>query len=147
MKRKFSVLLCSALVLAGCQLYDAGSDNSVFKLGQPFRIMEGDTAILEPDGARLHFVDVLEDSRCPVDVTCIWLGQAILAMKLTVGRRSPVEFTLTGFVEASGLDDSQPYLTADTLGYRITLLGLDPYPDTRVERSNRLVATFKVVQL
>lgn len=34
------------------------------------------------DQAELVFVDVLSDSRCPKDVTCVWAGQAVALVEV-----------------------------------------------------------------
>jgi hypothetical protein len=49
----------------------------VLRHGQEVRLREG---LL-----RLTFVQVMEDSRCPVDVTCVWEGNARIRVGAAVG--------------------------------------------------------------
>ena len=66
---------------------------------------------------------VLTDSRCPVDVVCIWAGEATVRFSFTTD-----DFYAASFDLRIG--------TKDTLidGYHFSLIDLLPYPDTRVER-------------
>ncbi len=36
----------------------------------------------EYDGLRIQFVEVIEDSRCPSDVTCIWAGRIVISVRI-----------------------------------------------------------------
>lgn len=98
--------------------YDAplGSDFSA-ALGKPVRM----------DGISLRFTKVVEDSRCPKNVTCVWQGAATVALTALVGE-VPTELTLaTAPAEAA----------SKRVGvYRIELLDLAPYPDATVRRAS-----------
>ncbi len=48
--------------------------------GQPFQMRPGGRVRL-PGGELLQFVAVLDDSRCPPGVTCIWAGQATVQFR------------------------------------------------------------------
>jgi len=50
--------------------------------GVAFSLPLGQTATLRGSSARITFAQVREDSRCPVDVTCVWAGDA--KIELTV---------------------------------------------------------------
>lgn len=56
--------------LPGCS--DAGIPLGV-ELNDQFKLAYAHTVRL-PDGSEIYFKDVLEDSRCPVDVVCVWEG-------------------------------------------------------------------------
>ena len=74
-------------------------------------------------GERLTFTGVVQDSRCPVDVQCVWAGEAVLAFALT-GGGTTVERSI-GFSpggEASGVLGS----------YRVTVLAVAPEPKSTV---------------
>lgn len=70
-----------------------------------------------PDGGWVEFVAVLEDSRCPADVVCVWQGRAVLEFDVT-GER--VAVTLIG-----GESVSDPEVTT---GHRIVVEDVHPYP-------------------
>jgi hypothetical protein len=74
---------------------------------------------------RLRFTEVLEDSRCPTRVDCVWTGQARIAVLVQPAGRDPeaVEFTTSPA-------PSQNKDTVAVHGYTIWLKSLDPYPET-----------------
>jgi len=69
-------------------------------------------------GLLLTFVEATDDSRCPVDVTCIWQGTALVHVVLRAGVGAGTPEVLNPFDRAS----------VDFSGYRVTLLGLLPVP-------------------
>ena len=88
-------------------------------LAEPVTLGVGQTVGIEGSGDTLTFAGVVSDSRGPVDVVCVWAGEALLAFELvredTVTARS---VTLSPGSGASGV-----------LGpYRLTLLELEPEP-------------------
>jgi len=110
-------------------------------LDAPFALARGATATV--DGLGVTFSAVLEDSRCPVNVTCVWEGRATVNLALTEGGRSGgVNLELPG---GTGADDINRHRTIEALGHRITLMALDPYPGTDgAENGAPPVATLKV---
>lgn len=71
------------------------------------------------------FDSVLTDSRCPVNVVCIWAGEAVVRFKLTRNNNSSIFIDLhTG--------------TVDTIvnGYKFSFIDLLPYPTT--ERTTKM---------
>ena len=73
----------------------------------------------------LRFTNVLEDSRCPKRVTCVWTGEARIELLVQSDGRNPttVQFNTN---PAPG----QNVQTAKVDGYTIELKSLDPYPQT-----------------
>ena len=72
---------------------------------------------------RLKFSEVIEDSRCPVDVECVWAGRVEVGFEYKDGNESPLPFTLA-------LDLEQPELADTTIGteYTIELISVLPQP-------------------
>lgn len=71
----------------------------------------------------LEFKNIAEDSRCPVNVTCVWEGIAIVDLKATSGKES------TDFQLAT--KDFQPKNTSRSFsysGYIFTLQSVSPQP-------------------
>lgn len=99
-----------------------GIDSGRFR---PVVLGVGDTLDL-PDGTGLTFVELIDDSRCPADATCIWQGQARLAFehdgeRFILTYLSPDQATvMLGAYGLQVLDvrpyplASQPYDPADT---------------------------------
>ena len=54
----------------------------------------GETAKLSEIGLELTFWNVAEDSRCPIGVTCIWEGRAVIQLRSrTAGDESQFQLT------------------------------------------------------
>jgi len=87
---------------------------------QPFeaRVRLGDEIVV--DGVfSISFDDLTEDSRCPVDVVCVWQGNAAVVLGLTLGDGPTVPATVnTGGEPHSAVHGS----------YRVTLVDVLPAP-------------------
>lgn len=58
-----------------CQEESVAPPTIAVDLGVPFEITYGQEAQLRNDNLLLKFSDILEDSRCPIDVQCFWEGR------------------------------------------------------------------------
>jgi len=105
-------------------------------IGTPFRIGVGQTVRLQSAGVELGFDEVLEDSRCPADVVCVWAGTAKLKAWLSVnGARRDIE--LKTFPR-------QPLAIDD---FTIDVQALEPFPYSNVRIDKRgYVATLVVTR-
>jgi hypothetical protein len=90
------------------------------ELGKPFPIKAAETITLDSGNLSVTFEKVTGDSRCPVNVTCIWEGDAtvVLKVKKPKGDASSVE------VHTSGRFGPE----ASFENYRIKLQDLKPQP-------------------
>jgi len=68
---------------------------------------------------RIQFKDVLEDSRCPEGATCIWAGNAKIAILL-----NETEANLNTYLEPKQSRISR---------YTVDLISVKPYPKVGVE--------------
>ena len=70
---------------------------------------------------RVAFLGVAEDSRCPVDVTCVWEGDAAVEIGLTAGSGPTHLHVLhtAGVLEPKAVDFN---------GVRVTLVSIEPAP-------------------
>ncbi len=84
-----------------------------------FPLRVGQQAVIEDTPLRLRFVSVPEDSRCPVDVDCVWEGDA--QVRLLLSFADSAEQTLD-------LHTSLEPRFESVRGYRITLERLEPAP-------------------
>jgi hypothetical protein len=50
-----------------------------------FELAVGEEARIEALGLRVRFESVTNDSRCPIDVVCVWEGDATLVLELEQG--------------------------------------------------------------
>jgi hypothetical protein len=86
----------------------------------------------------VRFVELVEDSRCPVDVNCIWAGNAVIKVRVTKNGRSKI---LT-------LETNGPANTVNVEGYSMKLVAIAPAmrSNARIDR-NRYVATIEFEKL
>jgi hypothetical protein len=109
-------LICVISLLFGCtseplaMQADAGNE-FVLSIGQEVHISGEHLSIV--------FEDVIEDSRCPLDVTCIWEGRASVLVQVTYGNA-----TYKVVLSEPGLTD---YAVDTFIDYSISF-HLEPYP-------------------
>lgn len=72
-----TLLFASLLFAHGCA---SASGPSEVPLGEPFELAPGDSAAVE--GLTVSFQAVTQDSRCPIDVVCVWQGDASVLLSL-----------------------------------------------------------------
>ena len=56
-------------------------------LDEPFQLTIDGSAQVEKD-LTVTFVELIEDSRCPPDVVCVWAGQVMVLVDIKVGERN-----------------------------------------------------------
>lgn len=78
------------------------------------------------DGLNITFNKVLEDSRCPEDVTCIWAGRAKVQVTVTKNSGERVEKEMI-FGEVKP-DETNDLILAKTQNYSYKGVQLNPYP-------------------
>src|SRR5262245_13119919 len=66
----------------------------VIRLGQEFELKINDEALIEGEGLTVSFDSVLEDSRCPEGVDCIWHGNAKIRLKSGKQKQTPATVEL-----------------------------------------------------
>ncbi len=76
----FSLLMVAPLLLAACSSQPAGSSVS---LGQEFSLAPGQSAAIVGEPLKMRFQEVVNDSRCPIGVTCIWEGEVSSLVEIT----------------------------------------------------------------
>ena len=97
--------------------------------GEPFELAYGESQVVEvgTEEIEVGFQAMLGDSRCPLDVFCKWEGWARIQLWLHRPGQDTIylEPFIYGYVFQ---EDTTAHESIDTLGYRVTLLQLDPYP-------------------
>ncbi|QQS32420.1 MAG: hypothetical protein IPM50_12245 [Acidobacteriota bacterium] len=104
-----TILLLAAAVIVPAQLMSEHN------------IAAGTSAYVKGARLTIKFVEVVEDSRCPRDVNCIWEGNAKVKLLVSKGRKRSQEVELNSGVEPT---------TVSVFGYDLSLKDLTPYPDT-----------------
>jgi hypothetical protein len=95
-------------------------------LGQSFQIKYGQELTVKGQDLKVKFGSLVEDSRCPRDVKCIWAGDAKIL--ITVRRANAVAANIEVHTSPS-FKQAGKYQR-----YVIKLVALDPYPNTREEK-------------
>jgi len=139
--RLLASLLVLTLVATSCAHAPAGGKGQVFALDR------GQIGRLD-NGGRLVFANVVNDSRCPKGVQCVWAGTATVHLQLVPDPAVRDTVNLLAVLNG-GADPAQAsaQLPVDTLGVSITLLDLTPYPVAgRTSTTVRPRATIRVAK-
>jgi hypothetical protein len=89
-------------------------------LADRFTLAPGQTAQIEGTGLRVTFESVSADSRCPVDVTCVWEGDAVVIVSVQATGSARLQHEL----HTSGRYPTE----ADAGDYRVRLVEVAPVP-------------------
>ena len=65
------------------------------------RVELGKSVTADRGRIRIKFLEVLEDSRCPVDATCVWAGNAKIRISVSKGKSAPQVIELNTLSEPS----------------------------------------------
>lgn len=84
------------------------------------------------DGVKITFLEVLEDSRCPKDVDCVWAGQAKINIRIKENGKASFEKEI--LFDGSGKEIV--IHTSETAV--IKAIGLSPYPMTSMQKKDRV---------
>lgn len=128
------------LSIEGAPRLRAGSDFA--EPGEPFTLGPGYTAVIGQDILRLHFDEVLEDSRCPLDVECVQAGQVQIAVTAASGGQRSTSYVLGGQTDQGGALVEPAAITHEL--FTVTLLAVEPYPAQTGAAVENYLATFVV---
>jgi hypothetical protein len=120
-------LIC--FVLFGCVSAADGITkrrvSTTARLGRPFTLRAGRQIAVQGQKLRIRFAEVTQDSRCPVDVTCVWAGNASVRLEVTTNGRSEESLTLNT-ANSPSLANEAAYE-----GFKVKLVGLSPAPHSK----------------
>lgn len=86
------------------------------ELDQEFKIEYGQKVTLTKEAITIQFTQLLEDSRCPKGVDCIWAGNAKIQIRVN---KTPFE-----------LNTHRSFKTEAIISnYKIKLVAISPYPE------------------
>lgn len=114
-----ALLIATAACTAGTNVGAPDLSNAL--RGLPTEVVLGFGEEIQVDGGvlRLSFAEVLEDSRCPTDVTCVWEGNGKVRIGIAMGMGPTHPLDLNSTVDPR---------SADRNGVRVTLLEITPAP-------------------
>jgi len=130
------VRLALAAALAACSSGGSGPAGSgnPSPSGATLEVSVGDAAVVPGSSVTIAFRAVTEDSRCPGNVICVWMGNGQVALTLSTPTESR-DVTLNTTSEPRGIEFE---------GLRIGLAGLAPYPMGSPIDPHDYVATFEI---
>lgn len=129
------LIIVFALIVAGC----AFPSDSSGAVENELMLRYGESKSLPGKDIRITFDKVLEDSRCPEGVTCVWEGNAKIRLSLLLER----DILSVGALNSNRKIDPDSLVFA---GYTIRIKSLDPYPidGVAIDSSDyRVTLTFK----
>lgn len=110
----FAFLFSSAILFA-----QQSRKADVVRVGEEFELKIDQEAMIESEGLAVAFESVIEDSRCPEGVDCIWSGNAKIKLKSSKQKQAPATIELNTDVDPKG---------SSYLNYDIRLVALKPRP-------------------
>lgn len=123
--RSLVVLSVAALTVSACTTPNTAITASgppasgVIAVDRDFELRPGQTARVDGSAVTVSFVGVPEDSRCPVDVQCVWAGNGAVSLVVT---------DETGAKSTVILNTTLSPRSARVSGYEIGFTGLKPDP-------------------
>jgi len=103
-----------------------------YQLDEPFEIKMNQK--IQFRDLELHFYDI-EDSRCPLDVTCVWEGKVTVMMQIkNQTHKNAASFT-------------PGYTVSYHTPYEITLVDIQPHPISTQDATDEYVATISISKL
>lgn len=119
------VMLGAVLIAAACSRGDVPLSADIRPhLNAPFTLELGQSAVLDEPAVTVTFTAVPSDSRCAVDVVCIWAGDAVVRLRLHVGPPDGDGPDLDADLHTS----LEPRSTPWGPNYELRLLALRPAP-------------------
>lgn len=116
------VVALAVMATAACSLgtqVESGPVGAVLDDSGEVAMRVGDDVVIQGTVLRLGVTDVVGDSRCPVDVACVWAGDTEVEIAVALGM-GPSQPRSVHFNAEAG-DTS-----TEIGGYRVTLVGVQP---------------------
>jgi hypothetical protein len=105
-------VVLSALALAGCGTTPTARAQAV-DLRTEITLAPGETVSVNATEMKVRFVAVIEDSRCPRDVTCVWAGEVKVRLEISSPQGTSQVEVLEAGTTVAGV-------------YRVTLVRVEP---------------------
>jgi hypothetical protein len=110
----FALIAALVSMAASCDKKSEGG----FNLGESFELSHGERNDCTCGALAATFTNVVEDSRCPSDVNCVWAGRVIVELEVELSG-APQTVTLSS-------ENNENQVTVG--GYLITMGEVTPYP-------------------
>ncbi|EDM45460.1 hypothetical protein SCB49_06622 [unidentified eubacterium SCB49] len=90
----------------------------------------GLTQTVTIDGVSITFVEVVEDSRCPINTNCVWAGEAKIVVSIAKDDNEAIEKTFV-------FKNNKPLIAGVYNDKELQLLRLSPYPDAAISEADK----------
>jgi len=126
--------LVSIVALAACSSTGAPAPHAA-SLNQEIQLAPKEIAAYGPQGLTVEFVRVVNDSRCPTDVTCAWAGEITVQVATAMNQAEPAQHEIKAGEHAS------------VGAFRVFVVKVEPQPlSTRPIPPEEYRVTLKVEQ-
>lgn len=88
------VPLLLAVALVACKSGGAPASHTA-NLDQEIQLAPKQQAVFDRHGLTVEFVRVVEDSRCPTDVTCVWAGEVKVQLSTRIDAAAAEQHEIT----------------------------------------------------
>ena len=131
---RYLVSLLLIFTIAACRSAGAPGAHAA-SLNQEIQLAPQEQAAYESQGLTVEFIRVVDDSRCPSDVTCVWAGEVKVQVATRTGTAEPVQHEIKAGESA-------------TVGaFRVAVVNVQPVPvSTRQIPPEEYRVTLKVEQ-
>lgn len=120
-----SAIILSSITACKTQNNPPTQMTTISKNDNDVQILKGQDITTKNSKLMISYKELTEDSRCPVGVTCVWAGVAVVNVEVsTVSARPRIIQLATMDVESKNLKNKQIIY-----GYELTLKSVNPYPD------------------
>lgn len=113
---KFVLILFMTFTILSCKKHDLTKE-----IGEELTLCFEEKGIIKDNENQLEveFIKLLEDSRCPEGVQCIWAGRAVVELRI-----NSTEMKTLGNGDLTGATNSPFANSVEYNNYRITLLAV-----------------------
>jgi hypothetical protein len=115
-------LVVIAFLMISCNSSSSTPTETQDLVTQQFTLRYGQSAAIAGSSLRVRFAEPAEESRCPRNVVCVWMGNAKIRLDVTSNGR-----TESVFLNTAG--NSEFPREATVFGTKIRLVDLQPYPE------------------
>jgi hypothetical protein len=107
--------------------------------GQQFELKLNQSASINSGEVKVNFLRVIEDSRCPSDVDCVWSGQIQVAVSVSVKGSVPKTLSLINRARSKNIS------TKKFKKYSIEFVKAEPYPKNRNQKTKPADQTISLI--
>jgi hypothetical protein len=115
MTHHYLVPFLLTLTLVACGSAGAPAPHAA-SLDQEIQLAPGERAVFSQQELDIEFVRVVEDSRCPTDVTCVWAGEVKVQLSIRINAAEATQHEIVAGQNATVGD------------YRVIVLQVQPEP-------------------